>query len=491
VVRAESVAAPQSESAEEVPPAHDFRPGGPAAADATPAVESRPAVAVEEETARVAVPVDYQPAAASQAETARAPEALPAAASQAGPSAEAGPAVVPGTEAAPAVGAGEIPCSAPEAVSAKAGSDVVDPPPVRESRPLVAPWMGRESAPGSDSAFPAEVVERVAVTGSPRRPALAAGVDPAPSPVTPEVPRVVEPPAPEEEQPGPETEFPAFMNGPAPRRSLAWLYWLLIACATVGAAYTTRDRWMGPSSRPSASEVASAGRQPPAVVVKAAPPQEAPIPGSAAPAGPAGSPTTAVASAATGPVAAVPAVPAAVPAKAEPSVPALPSSAAPALPAPPPSAALTATDVQGQLQIRWDRTAPAVLQGQKAVLEITDGVAKSAVPLDRDRLRAGNFNYARRSERVDVRLTIDNGRGGRLQDYTIFLGKLPDRNPPGDAWLKKQRDDLALEAARLKVELATQSERARKAERALEDLQKQVKREQQLRRLENQTAATH
>ena len=152
---------------------------------------------------------------------------------------------------------------------------------------------------------------------------------------------------------------------------------------------------------------------------------------------------------------------------------------------------LTATDVQGQLQIRWDRTAPGVLHGQKAVLEINDGAAKSAVPLDRDRLRAGNFNYARRSERVDVRLTIDDGGGGRMQDYTIFLGKLPDRAPASDAWLKKQRDDLALEAARLKAELAAQSERTRKAERALEDLQKQVKREQQLRRLENQSPTTH
>jgi hypothetical protein len=148
---------------------------------------------------------------------------------------------------------------------------------------------------------------------------------------------------------------------------------------------------------------------------------------------------------------------------------------------------LTATDLQGQLHIRWDRTSAAVLQGRKAVLDINDGGAKVAMPLDRDRLRAGNFNYARRSERVDVRLSIDDGWGDRVQDFTLFVGKLPERKIAEDAAVKKQRDDLAREAAKLRTELTAQNERTRKLERTLEELQRQIKRDQQRRRLENQT----
>jgi hypothetical protein len=146
-------------------------------------------------------------------------------------------------------------------------------------------------------------------------------------------------------------------------------------------------------------------------------------------------------------------------------------------PVPPASVGLSLGDSAGHLQNRWERAAPAVQAASRGTIEINDGKDLAVVPLDRKRLDAGSFFYARRSESVDVRLSLELGEGGRVQEVATFFGKLPDQPaaiPEGD------------EAEKLRADLKAQTERARKLERSVEDMRKQIKRDQQRRRLENQ-----
>src|SRR5205823_3989718 len=98
--------------------------------------------------------------------------------------------------------------------------------------------------------------------------------------------------------------------------------------------------------------------------------------------------------------------------------------------------------------------------------------------------RAGNFTYTRRSDRVDVRLTLDGPGGTHLEELSTFVGKLPEGSRVS-AELRQQRDDLAKEAAKLREDLKVETDRSRTLERTLEDMQKQLKRDQQKRRPAN------
>jgi proteasome lid subunit RPN8/RPN11 len=155
-----------------------------------------------------------------------------------------------------------------------------------------------------------------------------------------------------------------------------------------------------------------------------------------------------------------------------------------AAPAPPPLS-LNLTDRDGELQITWDRSSPALTQSRDALLEIADGPTLQAVPLDAMHLRAGSFTYVRRSERVDVKLIVHQQQAPDLREATSFLGQMPERKPVEDAAAQKQREDLANEAAKLKLDLNWQMLKTKKLEKDLESMREEMK-QQQMRRLNNQ-----
>ena len=131
--------------------------------------------------------------------------------------------------------------------------------------------------------------------------------------------------------------------------------------------------------------------------------------------------------------------------------------------------ALSADEQNGELQIRWDRNSPAVRSGLSAVLTITDGDAARSVPLDREHLLSGSLTYIRKTERVDLSMTLQQP-GGPLREATQFQGKLAAA--PQDQALQQRLNDLIGQNNQLKADLVRQAERARKAEVALEDLRK-------------------
>jgi proteasome lid subunit RPN8/RPN11 len=155
--------------------------------------------------------------------------------------------------------------------------------------------------------------------------------------------------------------------------------------------------------------------------------------------------------------------------------------------APPLSIGIGAIDSDGQLQIQWDGSSPAVRQATHAILEIDDGPVHQDIQLDGLQLEAGTFTYARRGEQIGVKLSIHLAHGQQARGATSFLGKLPERKPPPeDPEIRKQRDALAQEAAKLRSDLAAEAARTRKLERSLDEVKK-ILQEQQRKRLDNQS----
>jgi hypothetical protein len=144
--------------------------------------------------------------------------------------------------------------------------------------------------------------------------------------------------------------------------------------------------------------------------------------------------------------------------------------------APAPSMGLRTADFDGQLQIAWDRSSPAVRQGAAGLLEIADGGGPlpRSIPLDLAHLQTGTFTYARQSEKVDVKLIVRRTDGQELREATTFLGKLPERKAPAeDDTARRQREELA--------------ERTRKLEKDLQTMREEM-RQQRLRRMVNQVS---
>ena len=152
-----------------------------------------------------------------------------------------------------------------------------------------------------------------------------------------------------------------------------------------------------------------------------------------------------------------------------------------------PYAGLQTFDADGQLQIRWDRSAPTVQSARDAILTIQDGGSPMAIQLDTEHLQTGSFTYGRQGERVDVTLVL-HGQDGKvvLREASTYVGKLPDRSPAAEnPDARRQREELTKQAETLSKDLKAQRARTQKLEKSLESMKSEVEKEQR-RRLENQ-----
>jgi hypothetical protein len=89
---------------------------------------------------------------------------------------------------------------------------------------------------------------------------------------------------------------------------------------------------------------------------------------------------------------------------------------------PPRPLALRVLDVDGQLQIVWDRSAFPAKEVRRGSVNIIDGTERVVVPLDSESLREGGVMYARRSGSVEVRLRVERPQGPQ-EEYVRFLGR--------------------------------------------------------------------
>ena len=139
--------------------------------------------------------------------------------------------------------------------------------------------------------------------------------------------------------------------------------------------------------------------------------------------------------------------------------------------APPADLRLSTFDKDGQLQIRWDESSPAIRQATSGVLSIADGgLPTKELHLDVDHLRGGTFTYGRDSAQVDVTLTVQQQSGAPVRAGAAFVGHSPAPAEPVPA-------DDSEAVAKLKADLAAQQEQVKKAKK---DLASEVERNKRL-----------
>ena len=89
------------------------------------------------------------------------------------------------------------------------------------------------------------------------------------------------------------------------------------------------------------------------------------------------------------------------------------------------------------------------------------------------------------AERLDT-LVLHQAEGPTVREITTFMGKLPaNKTPAEDPEIRRQRDELAEKANKLKTDLDNQAARTRKLEKDLKSMKEEMK-SQQKRRMANQ-----
>jgi hypothetical protein len=67
---------------------------------------------------------------------------------------------------------------------------------------------------------------------------------------------------------------------------------------------------------------------------------------------------------------------------------------------------LSATDVKGQMHIRWNGQADDVTKAENAILEVTDGKQQYIYPVSHEVLESGTLDYTRRTDDVVATLVL-------------------------------------------------------------------------------------
>lgn len=134
---------------------------------------------------------------------------------------------------------------------------------------------------------------------------------------------------------------------------------------------------------------------------------------------------------------------------------------------------LSVVEHDGQLQIEWNRTAKPVTQAVSATLEIIDGANSQTISLSKAELAAGRFTYQRKSGDIEVRMTVQNASGVKMQEASRYLGRAPETPQSSQELtdLQKRRDELEAEVQRLRQENNDQAARIQQLERLLRVLQ--------------------
>jgi hypothetical protein len=139
--------------------------------------------------------------------------------------------------------------------------------------------------------------------------------------------------------------------------------------------------------------------------------------------------------------------------------------------------ALAVVEREGVLQVEWNPAAKPVANAARGSLEIMDGPETRTVALTRPELTGGHATWMRKSGDVQVRMTVENAEGKRVQEATRFLGRPPATAAEAAAsgeelsTLKARRDALQTEVERLRGENNSQAARIQQLERTLRILQ--------------------
>lgn len=153
-------------------------------------------------------------------------------------------------------------------------------------------------------------------------------------------------------------------------------------------------------------------------------------------------------------------------------------------PAPPtrdliPALGLNTVDLDGQLQIRWDRNSPAIAQASSATLHIAGANAPPDITLDREHLLSGVFTIARQSERVDVAMSINAPGGVVVREATTYVGALPSPKPAETANVQPvapaPNGELLQEVRKLRADLEAETAHGKRLQKDVDFLAKEFR----------------
>ena len=156
-----------------------------------------------------------------------------------------------------------------------------------------------------------------------------------------------------------------------------------------------------------------------------------------------------------------------------------------ALPAPA-ALGLNTIDTDGELQIRWNRNSPAILQASGGILRVTGGPPSLVnTTLDQAHLLSGVMTLSRQAEQVDITLSVNEPDGRAVTEATTFAGALPERKAVAEGAPRSNPDESAAELAKMRTELDAEIQRNKKLQKDVDFLAKEM-RTQQRTRLNNQ-----
>ena len=136
------------------------------------------------------------------------------------------------------------------------------------------------------------------------------------------------------------------------------------------------------------------------------------------------------------------------------------------------SLALSVLEREGQLDIQWNRAAEPVSKAVGGELEIADGPQTRTIPLSAAELAQGKFSYKRETGDIQVRMSVAQSNGSKVQEASRFLGPAPAKGNAAELKaLEQRRDELEAEVTRLKQSNDQQSQRLQQLERTLKILQ--------------------
>ena len=152
-------------------------------------------------------------------------------------------------------------------------------------------------------------------------------------------------------------------------------------------------------------------------------------------------------------------------------------------PAPPPvlpSIGFRALDSAGQLRLEWNRSSKAVHEASRATLDIREGTAAPVrLDLNSGQLDLGSLLYPRKSADVEVVMTVFPQDGAPIEESARFVGPpVSVQNTEDTGEVRKQRDRLLKENARLRDDLRHETNRNRDLEDAIQALKNRVEVEQ-------------
>ena len=135
---------------------------------------------------------------------------------------------------------------------------------------------------------------------------------------------------------------------------------------------------------------------------------------------------------------------------------------------------LEAFDHGGQVQIRWNKNTAAVRRARRGSLDIRDGGARTMIMLEPEHLLAGTVTYVRQTERVEVRLDLEQPDGGRTSQFASFIGRTPEpaaQSPAATEELRSQRDELQKQLLEARTQLVNQTLLLQKLQQIIRDMQ--------------------